>query len=144
MWQANVQLPVDSNQVFHDNTIYWARLAHSMTPMDCAIVQSWEEFPDQIVPDSVASTFTGLVRDYATTVAHIPFPPPKVSISSQSDLVILGRTTAKYRIEYKNALDQTSPWTPLVVIEMASPTVLWSDPTLPKPNSRFYRVVSGF
>ena len=71
IWQANVQLPVTSNQAFCDNALYWAQLLHSLCDVDHAILQSWEQYPDQNVPDTLPYSFTHLLKEYATKISGI-------------------------------------------------------------------------
>lgn len=139
-WQANVQLPVGSNRAFYENTLYWARLAHSVCKIDHAIVQTWETYPDSTVPDSELYTFTSLVKDYAQNLAYIPFPSPKVGMHRAGELSISGRPHGRYRIEFIETLGVTNAWGLRELVQLPAANWLWTDVTN-SAFSRFYRVL---
>jgi len=142
IWQGNVQLPVDSNQAFCDNALYWAQILHSVCDVDQAIVQSWEQYPDQNVPDNQPYTFTKLLIDYTTTIASVPFPNPDVAMLHPGQVTIHGRTGASYNIETLQDLRLPNLWQNAGIIEMDTPDTIWMDPA-PTNASKFYRVIGG-
>lgn len=142
IWQGNVQLPVDSNQAFYDNALYWAQILHSICDVDQAIVQSWEQYPDQNVPDNQPYTFTKLLIDYTTKIASVPFPNPDVAMLHLGQVTIHGRTGASYSIETLHDLCLPNLWQNAAIIEMDTPDTIWMDPA-PTNASKFYRVIGG-
>ena len=142
IWQGDVQLPVDSNQAFCDNALYWAQILHSMCDVDQAIVQSWEQYPDQNVPDNQPYTFTKLLRDYTATIASVPFPNPDIAMLHPGRVTIHGRTGASYQIESVQNLNLPNLWQNAAIIEMDTPDIIWTD-SAPTNTSKFYRVIGG-
>ena len=133
-------VPVDSNQAFCDNALYWAQILHSICDVDQAIVQSWEQYPDQNVPDNQPYTFTKLLRDYTATIASVPFPNPDVAMIHPGQVTIHGRTGASYYIETLQDLRLPNLWQNAALIEMETPDTIWTDPA-PTNASKFYRVI---
>jgi hypothetical protein len=140
IWQSDVQSPLDSNQAFYDNSLYWAQILHSVSDMDHAIVQSWEQYPDQNVPDSQPYTFTRLLRDYTATIASVPFPNPGVEMFQPGQVSIHGRTGASYQIESVQNLRPPIPWQNAAIIKMDTPDTNWTD-LVATNASKFYRVI---
>ena len=68
IWQADYGYPspLDSNQKSYDNAMGWAGLVHSAVsgPLDDAIVQSWDPYPQHNLPDTSGFSLTQLVCDY--------------------------------------------------------------------------------
>jgi hypothetical protein len=143
IWQANVQLPVNSNQAFCDNALYWAQILHSICDVDQAIVQSWEQYPDQNVPDSQSYTFTQLLIDYTTKIASVPYPNPDIAMFNPGQVTIHGRTGASYNIETLQDLRLPNLWQNTATIQMNTPDTIWMDSS-PTNSSKFYRVIGGY
>jgi hypothetical protein len=142
IWQSDVQLPVDSNQAFYNNALYWAQILHSTCDVDQAIVQSWEQYPDQNVPDNQPYTFTKLLLDYTTTIASVPYPNPEIAMIHPGQLTIHGRIGASYNIETIEALSPPNMWQDTSNLTMLTPDTIWIDPVR-TIFSKFYRVTGG-
>ena len=142
IWQANVQLPVDSNRAFCDSALYWAHILHSVCDVDQAIVQSWEQYPDQNVPDSQPYTFTQLLIDYTAKIASVPFPNPDVAMYYPGQITIHGRAGASYNIETVQDLGLSNIWQNAATVLMGTSDAIWMDPTQTNVT-KFYRVIGN-
>ncbi len=78
VWQSdyNYPAPLDSDRTFYENSMAWAKIAHSLGPLDDMVVQTWDPYPKYNLPDSSGYSFTQLVRDYANRYPPAIKPRP--------------------------------------------------------------------
>ena len=67
--------------------------------------------------------------------------PAEIAIDTYAGVMIEGTVGSKYRVEFKNKLDDAAKWIVGDVIDLPESPYLWVDRFKPIRGTRYYRVV---